>query len=185
VKITAYENNSGDEDISYRLYSTDLIGEGSYLEHVESLRAGIYSFTYNSTEGENWTSNSISKIVIINDNLPPENLLFNKKLVAREGLKIYSLWQENCSSLAYGLIRENSTGEFKTNKVKMSGNFDWANYTIGEKDLNSEKGCSWIGIICLKRISFYVRVFDDFGNWKEVNDKFIYIFIKNILKFNR
>jgi len=178
VKITAYENNSGDEDISYRLYSTDLIGEGSYLEYVESLRAGIYSFTYNSSEGENWTSNSISKMIIINDSLPPENLLFNKKLVEKEGLKIYSLWQENCSSLAYGIIRENSTGEFKTNKVKMSGSLDWVNYTIPEKDIKSREGCvMFLGFICLKRIFFEVEAFDNYSNSAKKSDDILLILI--------
>jgi outer membrane protein assembly factor BamB len=178
VKITAYDNNSGDEDISYRLYSTDLIGEGSYLEYVESLRAGIYSFTYNSSEGENWTSNSISKMIIINDSLPPENLLFNKKLVEKEGLKIYSLWQENCSSLAYGIIRENSTGEFKTNKVKMSGSLDWVNYTIPEKDIKSREGCvMFLGFICLKRIFFEVEAFDNYSNSAKKSDDILLILI--------
>jgi len=178
INITAYENNFGDEDLNYTLYEKRLISYGSQINYFDELKAGVYLFVYNSTEGENWTSNQISKIVVINDTSPPENLLLNKKFEKSLGLKIHSLWRENCSSLAYGIVEENSTGKVKAHKIELNGSLNWVNYTIPEENLNSENGCSWILFICIKKVSFNISVFDEYGNQQKVSDSFTHIFFK-------
>ncbi|MEM5772813.1 MAG: PQQ-binding-like beta-propeller repeat protein, partial [Candidatus Aenigmatarchaeota archaeon] len=178
VNVTAYENNFGDEDVNYALYGKELISPGSRVNYIDYLKAGNYLFIYNSTGGENWTSSQISRMVIINDPLPPQNLIFDKRFERGKGLNIYSLWQENCSSLAYGIIEENSTGKFKEHKVELVGNLDWVNYTIPLGDLNSEDGCKWVLFVCFKNIHFNIKVFDEYKNQQKLHDSFIYIFIK-------
>ncbi|MEM5866426.1 MAG: PQQ-binding-like beta-propeller repeat protein [Candidatus Aenigmatarchaeota archaeon] len=176
--VTAYENNLGDEDVNYTLYGKELISSGSRVNYIDYLKAGNYIFVYNSTGGENWTSNQISRMFIIDDSLPPQNLIFEKIFERGRGLNIHSLWQENCSSLAYGVIEENSTGKFKEHKVELIGSLDWVNYTIPLEDLNSEDGCKWFLLVCFKNIHFDIKVFDEYKNQQKLHDSFIYIFIK-------
>ena len=181
IKVIAFEENEGDEDVLYTLYnSTNLIGNGSYIDYEEVIAAGTYYFVYNSSEGQNWTSSRIHRVIFVNDSYPPENVKIGRKYKRNAGLTIHSLWAENCSSLSHALIKENSTGQFKTSKILMSGNLDWANYTISKEDLESISGCEVIlGFICRKRILINIEVFDVFGNSASKNLIYRHIFVIN------
>ena len=62
TNTTAYENNTGDSDVTYCLYRNGtLIGCGSEVEDIATLSIGTYTYTYNSTEGQNYTSASVSR----------------------------------------------------------------------------------------------------------------------------
>jgi hypothetical protein len=187
ANILAYENNTGDEDVVYRLYNDyQLLNEGSEIQLNYTFLAGEYNFVYNSTEGENWTSNHVTNFINIFDNSNPVNEVFGKKFENRESLLIYSKWNDGCSNLTYALIKENSTGTWKEHEIRMNGMVDWANYTIPENDLKSENGCRWIlNFICFKRIFFSVEAFDSYNNSIELSDSVSYIFIKPFkLNFN-
>jgi len=60
-KITAFESNKGDSDVAYRVYfETALLGgTGTYT--ITNKPSGIYTVILNTTEGQNWTSSSITK----------------------------------------------------------------------------------------------------------------------------
>jgi len=61
--VQGTENNLGDDDISYNLYRNGtLVSNPEVIE----LPAGIYNYIFNSTEGQNYTSHSISSLLIIN-----------------------------------------------------------------------------------------------------------------------
>ena len=62
TNATAYESNEGDSDVTYCLYRDDtLVGCGSSVQEITTLSPAIYTYTYNSTEGQNYTSASISR----------------------------------------------------------------------------------------------------------------------------
>jgi hypothetical protein len=187
TNILAYENNTGDEDVVYRLYNDyQILNEGSEIQLNYTFLAGEYNFVYNSTEGENWTSNYVTNFINISDNSNPVNEVFGKKFENRESLLIYSKWSDGCSNLTYALIKENSTGTWKEHEIRMNGMVDWANYTIPENELKSENGCRWIlNFICFKRIFFSAEAFDSYNNSIELSDSVSYIFIKPFkLNFN-
>ena len=181
VKIIAFEENEGDEDVLYRLYnSTSLIGEGSYIEYEEIVGVGANYFVYNSTEGQNWTSARSYKFIFVNDSSAPENLIIGRKYRRDSGLSIYSLWRENCSSLSHAFITENSTGQPRKSKVIMKGKLDWANYTISKEDLRSINGCEIVsGFICRKKILISIEAFDIHGNSARKDLIYRYSFVLN------
>jgi len=68
TNATAYESNEGDSDVTYCLYRDDtLVSCGSEVQDVTTLSPGTYTYTYNSTEGQNYTSTSISKTLGVLD----------------------------------------------------------------------------------------------------------------------
>ena len=70
TNATAYETNQGDTDITYQLWrntstTATLIGSGPNIQDVLTLGAGTYYYRYNSSEGQNYTSNSTSIVLTI------------------------------------------------------------------------------------------------------------------------
>ncbi len=55
--VIGTETNTGDSDISYLLYRNGSVSIGTDTE-TNTLGAGAYGYTFNSTAGENWTANS-------------------------------------------------------------------------------------------------------------------------------
>jgi len=59
--ITSSKNNKGDSDLVYKTFleNTYLGGVGTFA--VNNKPSGIYTVVFNTTEGQNWTSSSITK----------------------------------------------------------------------------------------------------------------------------
>ena len=60
--ITGNETNTGDADVNYTLYMNGINVTNPYEELFEF---GNYTFIYNSTEGQNWSVGTISKLLIV------------------------------------------------------------------------------------------------------------------------
>ena len=59
--VTGFENNIGDDDVNYTLWRDDTLVSDTYpYEEAATLELGTYIYTFNATDGENWTTNSVS-----------------------------------------------------------------------------------------------------------------------------
>ncbi|MBI2631781.1 hypothetical protein HYW75_02150 [Candidatus Pacearchaeota archaeon] len=78
VNVTGYNGNSGDGDISYILHKNyNIIGAGETISEVGIFGTGNYIYIYNVTEGQNYTSGTISRNLTINKASPLINLFVN------------------------------------------------------------------------------------------------------------
>ena len=86
--VTGSENNDGDDDLTYNLYRNGaLIGSGSSVSDVKTFAAGSYNYVYNTSGGQNYTSNSISNTLTVNKGTPEVSLYLN----GTRGDKTYEL----------------------------------------------------------------------------------------------
>ncbi|MFH8119878.1 MAG: NosD domain-containing protein, partial [Candidatus Aenigmatarchaeota archaeon] len=72
VNVTAWVELEDSQDMNFNLYLNDtLIGSGNLISEQYYLSPGVYLYTYNTTGNANYSSNSISRMVIIKDYIPP------------------------------------------------------------------------------------------------------------------
>lgn len=75
---SASENNSGDNDVSYDLYlNTVIVSSGSSVSESSLLAAGTYVYSYNSSEGENYTAGGRTVTLSVTQAAPLLNMLLN------------------------------------------------------------------------------------------------------------
>ncbi|MFH1802324.1 MAG: LamG domain-containing protein [archaeon] len=78
TNVTAKESNSGDGDLTYSFYLNDaLVGGGSVVSDFGVYGVGIYTYTYNSSGGQNYTSGEVSRVLNITQTVPSLNLTLN------------------------------------------------------------------------------------------------------------
>ncbi|MBX4196412.1 hypothetical protein KW805_02390 [Candidatus Pacearchaeota archaeon] len=74
TNVSVFENNSGDSDVSYSFYRDGLLLSGP---DIASFGAGNYSYLFNASGGENYTSGSLTGNLTIIQILPSISLLIN------------------------------------------------------------------------------------------------------------
>jgi len=76
---TAAENNNGDSDLSYKLYRNgSLVASVSpWPDVMNNPNADAYIYEYNTTGGQNYTSGSVNKTLVVNKAGNPITLLLN------------------------------------------------------------------------------------------------------------
>ncbi|MBI3623065.1 hypothetical protein HY212_03220 [Candidatus Pacearchaeota archaeon] len=76
--LTSYEFNSGDDDVVYTLYRDGIaIGLGSSVQDVGVLGVQNYTYTYNTSGGSNYSSNSLARNLEISKASPNVTLLLD------------------------------------------------------------------------------------------------------------
>ncbi len=66
TNATAFESNTNDSDVTYTMYrNSTTIGSGSVVSDVATLGVNTYVYTYNTTGGENYTSNTINRTLTV------------------------------------------------------------------------------------------------------------------------
>ena len=76
--ITAFENNSGDDDLIYTLYRNgQIISVGSLVSDLQTFAAGNYLYVYNTTGGQNYSNASLQFALTVNKSAPNLGLLIN------------------------------------------------------------------------------------------------------------
>lgn len=59
--VTGFENNIGDDDVTYMLWRDDVLVSDAYpYSEAAILDLGTHFYTFNATDGENWTTNNVS-----------------------------------------------------------------------------------------------------------------------------
>ncbi|MEM0242848.1 MAG: PQQ-binding-like beta-propeller repeat protein [Candidatus Aenigmatarchaeota archaeon] len=181
IRIDAYSLEE-DEDVEYYLFLSseeynEFLGYGKNISlELVFENARNFKVIYNNSEGKNIFSHQIVRNVFIIDNKSPKNI-FYKRSLNRDGLIITSKWMDNCSEIVRAIITENSNGNKEIVVKPVNG---WVNYTISRTDLFSTYGCKWIlGRICIKEVSFEIKVFDSFNNFAVKKDKVKLIFLSS------
>ena len=78
TNATASESNTGDSDITYSLFRNDaLVGSGPMVSNVAALAANSYVYIYNTTEGANYTSATVSRTLTVNKAITLTQLYIN------------------------------------------------------------------------------------------------------------
>jgi hypothetical protein len=92
--VTGSETNNGDSDLTYNLYRNNVLVSNP---ETKELGAGNYNYVFNTTGGQNYTSNSVSGTLTVNKATPSLSIQFNNSLVT------YSTpeWENNFVYLNY------------------------------------------------------------------------------------
>jgi hypothetical protein len=99
TNATGYETNTGDSDITYTLYrNSNTIGSGSTVSDIATLGVSTYIYTYNTTGGVNYTSNTVNRTLIVNIQPTAVNLFLNGN---QSNLTIIYGTQSNATAVGY------------------------------------------------------------------------------------
>ncbi|MCS7135124.1 MAG: PQQ-binding-like beta-propeller repeat protein, partial [Candidatus Aenigmarchaeota archaeon] len=174
IKVRAFENNTGDEDVVYILSNDTHNFSSRNITLSYKAKAGVYNFTYTSSEGRNWTSNSITQKIFVTDATKPINIR-HRRIRSSQNITIETLWEDACSVVSKGLVTENSLGFYRNHTIF---GINRLSYTFSENELKNSKGCMWFGRVCMKFVNYKILAFDEFNNHNSVEGTFLYMFLR-------
>ncbi len=122
--INASENNNVDSDLTYNLFINGVLEtSGSTINLQKDLAAGNYTIEYNTTGGQNYTSNSIIKQLIITKALSEVNTYLNN---SRSNASIFvgdSIYLNSTLVFGQGIIELYLNGSLINSGISPLSNF--------------------------------------------------------------
>ncbi|MEM5803853.1 MAG: PQQ-binding-like beta-propeller repeat protein [Candidatus Aenigmatarchaeota archaeon] len=174
IILNAFEKNNGDKDVVYILKNDTHEFLGSNITLSYQIFPGKYNFSYLSSEGNNWTQNSLNKQIIINDDTKP--IIADHRIKRINDTVIIEInAKDKCSLVKRAIFIENSLGFYRNHTIYGENKF---NFAFPSQDLKDVKTCSWFGRLCLKFVNYKIFVFDDFDNENFVQGNFVYWFFR-------
>jgi hypothetical protein len=136
TNATGAASNAGDSDLTYNLYRNAAnAGSGALVSDVQTLAANTYTYIYNTSGGENYTSAAINRTLTVNKAATSAKLFLNgleSNTSQTYGTNSNATATLNVSGLTFQLLRNGTNVASGTDSISELGTLaaSYYNYTV-------------------------------------------------------